>query len=515
MRARPLRLLPLAAALLASPGSTQVASTAPAAVAGGIAPDALPVTPRSLPSLPLPAGSKVMVFGDSLSGWNHSAGEYVNGGVTTGAASTRMSGLFVTAWAADPRFNFDAWYDPADPWRAQVGLPNRGFGGANQGIFGDHLVNAPNTPGGTGIVTRVRYALSRGPALVWINAGTNTISSCDWPTQGVTGSESCRASYITARLDGIVRQFTSRGVWVILSTLYPRGDWTTGDARHETLRQVNAWVRAQNGRAGVRVMDPYDALVAPDDPDGVRGELFEEGAQGVHPNPAGAWAIYRGYLKPLLDAMIAPGAVFDPDPTVANLLPGATALMNGGTAGGRATGTTGVVATGFGTQGAIGGDAIVGAIEDAGAYKRQVLTITPVNDATPQAYHRIQLTIPQWSSGLPAAGSWVRAYLHVETPEPASASTITYLLTVLNGSATLATPGGHVATGQSFDDPGVGRGGYWIEVPPFLMPAGATRVTGTVTITWPKAMATPFTIKLDRLIVRSAADPRGAWGATP
>ena len=96
-------------------------------------------------------------------------------GVTTYVASSRMSGLFVTAWSDTPNFNFDTWYDPVDPWSRASPNAGRNLNGANQGIAGDHLDWAKGDNGG-GILNRTRYDLARGPAIVWINAGTNSIS---------------------------------------------------------------------------------------------------------------------------------------------------------------------------------------------------------------------------------------------------------------------------------------------------------------------------------------------------
>jgi hypothetical protein len=485
---------------LMSPAHAGSRFLARAAQGGGFAPPVLPATAIPLPPLPLAAGAKVLALGDSEMGFNH--GVLRTG--TLGAAYNRMSGLMVTAWSVNPNFNFDTWFDADDPYLASG---RGGYNGANAGIPGDHL-DWWNPGFGRGCLNRTRYALARGPALVIINCGTNSISSGD------TGNGPASADYVEAKLDAIVSQFASHGVWVVLSTLYPRADWPTGDSRHETLRQVNIWIRAQAGRPGVAgILDPYAFLVSSSDPDGVNAALFQEGATGVHPNMAGAWAIYDGYLKGILAGAIAPGSFFDQDATVSNLYPAATALANGGTAGTLVSGATGSAATGFTVTRTRGTSTVVASIEDAGTYKRQVVTVTPVNDAASTVFHEVDVAPPVLTSGYPAAGDWVVGYVHVETPDAVGPSVIRMSVNPQAGSTVLLGVWAHFEPSALFSapTPGKGTGGYWLATPPFLMPPGANRIVPKVEIYYPKAMTTPFTVKLDRFILRTVVDPRAAW----
>lgn len=483
----------------------QVPGTVPAAMGGAAASPALPRDTVPLPALPLPVGSRVMVLGDSEAGYNHG---------TQGpgdAAFTFADGLFAVAWGDLANFDFDTWADPQAPWSASG---QSRLDGANQGVAGDHL-DWSRPRFGNGVFHRVAYAASRNPGIVWINAGTNTINSGDANGEpgcgGGTGSGFVppSAAYVTGKLDTIVGQFTSRGIWVILTTLYPRGDWPAGDARHEVLHGVNAWILAQAGRPGVRVMDAHAVLA--DGEGRPAAGYFREGAAGVHLNQAGAWAVYSAVLKPILTAMIAPGTTFNQDAAAANLYPADMALMQGGTGGVKGAGITGAVPAGFSLTMARGTSTANAAIEDAGSYKRAVFSVFPVNDGYAHAFHEADLTFPPLTSGLPSAGDWVKAWVHVETPGAPGPSAVTFSLGIFNGAAQVLNPKGQGTYSSYFAVPAPGRGAYWIEVPPFRWPEAGGKLQAMVQVLFPKAMASGFTVKIDRPILRVVSDPRAAW----
>jgi len=199
--------------LSVGPAFAQVLSSAPVAYGAGSSDDRIPAAARMLPPLPLPAGAKVMAFCDSHSAFNNVA---ANSGVL--AAPVTAKGLIEAAWSIDPRFNFDSWYDPTDPWRrADNGSINAvSINGANQGIPSDHLMKGSVSDGA---MTRLRYALSRDPAVIILNCGTNSIATGD-----VVGSNTpADSAYVIAQLDRMLTRIRQQGVWTVLSTLYPRG----------------------------------------------------------------------------------------------------------------------------------------------------------------------------------------------------------------------------------------------------------------------------------------------------
>lgn len=505
MRARTALAVALALAAVTTDGIARSRFLAREAIGGGVAAPSPPRAAVPLPALPLPAGARLMVVGDSLSAFNDSV--FTAG--ANGASAGRPSGAAETAWSIDPRFNFDSWYDPADPWK-------RGLNGANQGIAGDHL-ETRTAANGNGIYPRTRYDLARGPQIVWLNAGTNTINSGDGgPLPGAGGNGiPVSAAYVTGRLDATIAQFTAHGVWVILSTLYPRGDWPDGDRRHRVLREVNQWIRAQAVRSGiVGVMDPYADLVAgPGDLDNVKPELFQEGAHGVHPNVAGGLLIGRDHLLPLIRSAIAPGSVFDQDPTVANLFPANTALLGGGTAGAKA-GTAGMITGSVATGNVLYAYSPVAAsIEDAGTYKRQVVAITLPEGST--GFNQIDFQTANVSAASIAAGAWLRAFVHIEANDPVSVAHIRMTMAMGSSSEPPLTVTANFEPSPSFLTASPGRGGFWIASRPFKALPNLTSITTRLTAFWPRGATYPpgttVTIKFDRFILRAIPDPRPAW----
>ncbi|MDB5702010.1 MAG: hydrolase family protein [Sphingomonadales bacterium] len=492
---------------LTGPSSSQTSGTVPTAFAGASAAPSLPGTLIALPALPLPTGARVEGFGDSFTQFNAFS-------IGTLAVGQSASGVIEAALAADPRFNFDYWYDPASPWAgAGQGIQ---WSGANQGIAGDHLVDG-RVGNGFGILNRTAYALSRNPQILILNAGTNSINSGDPASAdpGATGGagNGASAAYVTGKLDAIISNATQRGIWVVLSTLYPRADWPVGDLRHQVIRDVNTWVRAQAGRSGVKILDPYDALVSSTGPDGINTSLFS--SDNVHPGPAGAYVIGVQYLLPVLQSMIAAGTIFSTDVTLANYLASSIAQMNG-TTGTLQNGATGTVPTGYVVNRTRGTSGVAASIEAAGTYNRIVLAVNPLNDALGTAYHQADIQFPPViaPAGL-AAGDWIQMYLHVEANDAASFSVARMTASVGQGSTARVAQIAMNESSVQFSTSYPGRGGYWIVTKPMQIPPGAIfdRIGGTIlSIYWPKTMSSSFTAKIDRPIYRKIADPRPPWG---
>ena len=500
----------LACILVGGPASAQSLGGGPVAYGSGSSDERLPVAERPLPSLPLPAGSKVMAFCDSHSAFNNVA---ANAGIL--AAPVTAKGLVEAAWSIDPRFNFDSWYDAGDPWRrADNGSVNAvGINGANQGIPSDHLMNGSVS---SGAMTRLRYALSRDPAIVIVNCGTNSIATGD----AVGRTTPADAAYVIGQLDQMLTRIARNGVWTVLSTLYPRADWPTGDARHQTTRQVNAWIRAQAGRRGVAgIIDAAPALVDPADPDGIDRTLFMD---PVHLNARGVNLVASTYLTPLLQTLIAPGSVFDQNPAMDNLWPASTYGMTGTTGTRTGAATTGAVATGYALfMARSGGGSTQVASKDSSnaALNRQVIVVTP--GQTP-AWDQSRLTFPALTTGLPQAGQWVRAYVRVEAGDARSVvPVLTVSLLDGAGDTVVQAQAGVIDSNQYASathgvNPPSGRGTFWLATKPFRVPPNVTITQATATLvmnfwTGGYPAGSTFTVKLDRPILRLSPDPRPAW----
>lgn len=447
---------------------------------------------RRLATLPRPSGARIAAIGDSQIGYNNYPGN-ADATVAGKAASSFGYGFIEHALAIDPRFNFDTWFDAAEPF-------GRSLAGANHGIFGDHLAWAQN---GGGILGRLPAVLARRPDLLILEGGTNSINSGDGTSAVPAG-----AGYCIAQLEACLRLCRNEGVPVILMTIYPRGDWPANDARYGALAAVNAWIVSRAGRDGIAGILDADAILAPgavQDP-----SLFF--ADLVHPNHRGAYLIARDRLLPILRNAVAAGTTFDPDPAVSNLLPAASAKMQGTNGTKVGTGVVGDVAAGYTVTLTRNGSAIVcSKAIVAGDVEAQVLDVTSTSSSSP-AYGELSLGLPNVGSGLPAAGQWVRACLYVETNEIEAVSFARLNVQLAQVSTVKAQTYAMGGFSGEFDKPLPANRGWWIVTKPMQIQSGEVfdRLRWTLQVYWPKTAAT-FRLKISRPLLRIVADPRPLW----
>lgn len=456
---------------------------------------------RRLPALPFAPGARLAAIGDSYIGYNNYQGTAVipAAGNTWAINFTQGYGFLEWARAIDPRFNFDSWYDPADP-------SGRNISGADQGLFGAHLEWSNEDP--SGILTRLPAVLSRKPDILVLEGGTNTISSGDKFGAGAPGF----FADVTAKLDKGLRLARNAGVWVILPTLYIRADWPAGDARYRTLAAVNHWIRAQKGRDGVLdILDANNVL----SPGGVQDpSMFQ--ADRVHLSPKGALLTGRDFMLPIIHAAIADGAVFDPSPNNANLYPAAVGNLagTGGTKG--SAQVTGSIADNLRVAIVRNASAVECSKADLGnGFSSQVLTVT-ATDNNSAAYGEVDVAFPQvFTSGVVGAGEWVYHAIFMEQLSAAQLSTariqfqLRNLSTIVQNAIGMNTSSGDFATAV----PLTSGAGWWIKTNPMQLPLGGsfTNLLATLNICFPKN-AEPFQIRLSRPILRKVQDPRPAWG---
>lgn len=453
---------------------------------------------RPLPALPLATGARVAVIGDSVAGYNNYGGTPVP--AADAAAGSYAYGPVELAFAADPRFDLDSWYDPADPL-------GRNLQGANQGLFGDHLEwGAAGFGGGTLPRLRALLARAKRPAIVILQSGTASIASGD-----AGDDRPASAGYVIGRLELCLQALRNAGVWAIPATLYPRGDWPAGDARHAVLAAVNQWIRAQAGREGViEVWDGWQALQSGGVQDA--GLFF---ADKVHPNQAGALKA-SGLLLPLLQGAVATGSVFDQNPLNATLAAWSTSTLTGSAGAKSGSAVSGQVANNLGITGGAAGaaSAIVCSKEVIGSsLEKQVLTIAPLVTGG-AAYDSATVTFPAITTGLPAAGAWVRMHVFVEIGDSDAFSNVRLRFLVRDGATIRAGAYAMVAFSSDFAQPVPGNRGYWLSSKPMQMPQGASfdRLIAEMNLFWRKSAPAGAVIKLSRPIVRTVADPRVAWG---
>ena len=116
------------------------------------------------------------------------------------------------------------------------------------------------------------------PRVVVILAGTNDIA-------GNTGPSTPRM--IEDNLTSMAELARANGIKIVFASILPAIDypWRPGMRPADTIRELNAWLKAYCARAGLVYLDYYAALAATDG--GLRAGLS---ADGVHPNAA-AYAV--------------------------------------------------------------------------------------------------------------------------------------------------------------------------------------------------------------------------------
>ncbi|HUD03020.1 MAG TPA: peptidoglycan-binding protein [Candidatus Paceibacterota bacterium] len=445
-------------------------------------------TAPPLPSLPFATGAKVSAIGDSIIGYNDAAD--VSAGV-----DSNSYGEINWAWATDPRFNFDNWYDTSDP-------TGRNFSGANNGIFSDHLVGS-GTGATPGILNRLPAVLSHHPSILIFEGGTNTINSGDGPGENTE-------AYVESEIDLALSEAREAGVWVILDVMHPRFDWPAGDPRYQELADVNTWIRAQAGREGVYAIWDSTSVFADNNGNQIAAHYMGD---NVHQNQTGA-QLSGAILLPILQNMISAGSTYNQNPLVGNFI-GTTTNMTG-TTGTKQASTTGSVATGFALGVTRGNSSVAGSKEViSGSLEKQVMTITPVPGGSSTAYHSVTLTMPQvFSSGNFAAGDWIQAGCYLEIGNTSSIGSARLILQIAQVSTVRSQTYALNTFSPNFITPTTPSMAYWIVTPPLQATTTATfdRAKWSMEIDFPQVATDTPVVKVSSCALRKVSDPRTAWG---
>ena len=490
------------------------ATNSPRTTSGAASVSAAP----ALPTLPLPAGTRMAFHGDSQMHFSHQVtpGTGLSGPPASDLGVSSLGhGLIAQAHALDPRIDISTWYDPADPWYNAAGNSPRQFQGANQGIAADHLVNSPDitTINGGGIIPRLDYTLAKGAQLIFFEGGTNTIATGD----NFVNS----ADYVIGKLDEGLKKIRAAGKWCIFTTIWPRSDF---DAAKNNIRQaVNAWIKAQAGRDGVVGIMDAEAVLAPG---GVLDQSMYQVDAGarVHLSPKGCFLVARDFLNPLIAQAVAAGSAFNKDQTVSNLLPATVYNLTG--TGGLKPGGTGAVADGCRIGRSRGAGTYVAAKEtiSSGVFKQ---TFTFTSSGSDTLVNGFDFSLPAITAAnivggaLPAAGTWLRAHIAYEVLTAAEAVPITTLILKLTDSAAAADRAAVRALFDSFSTygflphAGPDRSG-WLSTPPLQIPADITfdqiNLVAQTYIDGRIAQTVNPQIKFSKPILRAVTDPRPAWG---
>jgi lysophospholipase L1-like esterase len=474
----------------------QAVGTAPILFGGGQAAPVPRVPPLDPSALPLPNRTKIAGLGHSFIQRGYRANF---SGSTISGTEERARGVLPVIAALDGRFNLDIFAMPDAPFGQDKPSLFNATGGANHGIGGEHLLATSSVPGS---INRTPYVLNRGPGIVYLDIGTNDINSGVGGAHGTDNS----ASTIIAALDRQIALLTSHGVWVVLQSVAWRFDWPEGDPRFSTLEAVNAWIRTQAGRPGVKLCD----TVAIDGTASADRALFE--TDGVHPNIRMS-ALRAEILLPILRSMVTHGdARAALDPLAADNLFIRKGLK--GVSGTLGAGASGTVATGMTLTRGRGQSTAVGAKEVLSPEnERQIVSVTnKPGDTSDYQYFDFRCTAnPSLSSLGLASGDWVQMDVPVEFDEWAG------------WVGRLYTGEGPAALFNDAYDTGY----LWTAENSASVPGRSTWLTtrmeipaGTTMLRWASRVVRLFfdtgaggtgTVRIGSPILRKIADPRPAW----
>jgi lysophospholipase L1-like esterase len=118
------------------------------------------------------------------------------------------------------------------------------------------------------------------PAVMHVMAGTNDIAGNRGPTS---------VSQIESNLQSMIEQAEAHHITVVIGSILPAGSFSWSPVKHaaETIKEVNAWLKAYADHHGLAYADYHSALT--DAQGALRPEYSDD---GVHPNPKG-YAVMR------------------------------------------------------------------------------------------------------------------------------------------------------------------------------------------------------------------------------
>lgn len=455
---------------------------------------------RPLPALPLAASAKVVGFGHSFiqrGGW-----AIVADGIPKDLATSIVRGVLPWIRLRDNRFNLDAWYDLNN----NLGNDNY-ISGAFQGRGGDHIVAEGNAPG---TISRTPYVASMLPGIVYLDIGTNDISSGE-------GMNSPRK--LIERLDRQLTLLRDEGIWTVIQTITDRGAWEEGSEKAVMVASVNAWIKAQATREGLRVCDLTGlGFNYP----GFDPTLF--GGDVLHPNPKGAERM-SGVLLPILQSMVSAGEHINVADTAvlsaSNLWSDAafastTAASNAGTSGTRVSTLAITRASGDSTAAC--------SVETTGSYKTQVVTITPSGTLSGNRHEEWRVArsaaLTLSTAGIVPGTDWLESGVHVELNPWDGWLSVYWQMEFYNAANAQAfiARGGLQNADYTTQDLPLAADGFsgWLKIPPFQVPAGINATTLRIAtrplvININRQVSGQGVIKVSKPFLRKCADPRPAW----
>lgn len=448
-----------------------------------------------LPSLPLPAGARVMQAGHSMVNDNGFTGSQDGINLPLIQMASRTTGELPWLRGLDTRFNFDCWPDLNVPYKD--GTLFTRINGAAQGQAGGTAAQ---------LIPALPYYIARRPDIIDLKFWVNDIASED-------------ASQAIADCDYVIRTITAAGIWLVIDTIDPVdvSYVPDGSPRLAGFAAFNAWLLSQAGRPGLKVNDTSLTFGS------VRPSQTYWLRDGLHKQERGGYQAALTKVD-LLRSMVTAGDYRNHDPRVSNLMPFAT-YANTGVPGTNGTRVTGTVASGMTALMTTGASTVVASLEasDVAGYWKQVFTITPIADAnvihTMSFQHLANVTLA--SLGI-ADNDWLWGEQTIDVNGTGfvryhwniflSVGTSTKWTQTIARSAS-ATAGNHFLQPPLLN-------GFRMESDSFQVPPGQSinnlRVATSQAaggISWRGDASGPLVVKLSKPILRKElVDPRASWG---
>lgn len=320
-----------------------------------------------------PLNSRIVYFGDSLTDYDKYDGRKQYTGILSGA-----------------RFYTNPSFD--------------------QGIAGQ---NTTQMLARIGLVTA---QIIPGKTLVPFLGGTNDISS----NPSILPGDVNTAGTSISNINQIVTQLVTAGAKVLIHTIWKRGI-PQASYPYEAQRQtVNTFIRSLAGTPGVTVFD-VDSVYNP--------ETMSDEAQGLHPNPYGAFVVASAEA-PLVASFIDPASILVGQSGNLLVNPGLT-----GTGGTLTSGTaTGVVANNwrlYRDTGNLNGTVVGSKEVGSDGVERQVVTVTANGTGACWGYFETAAVVP--TGGL--AGELFEAWVGTELDNGTNLNTASACQIIWNGRA--------------------------------------------------------------------------------
>ncbi len=435
--------------------------------------------------IPIPTGARVAYLGDSILQFNNAAG-----GAGAGPLSSGLQGEVANAQMLDPRFRCDVWLSTTDS-RA-----SRNFTGANQGIIGDTVASPGPAASPNGMLGRLATdILPLKPDICIVAGGTNNVT----------------APNNLAGLQTICATLASHGIKPVLCTVRPWAATRSGDgaSSQQAMLALNAAIRSYAASTpSVTLCDLAAAYGCPG-PAWAYAPAAWFGPDGLHPSAQGGYVGGKAIMAAIAPLVQSGNWLLNTFWAGPNLIPTASAILNGGTAGGTSAVISGTLATGLTAYSYAASTMVASLLPNpaTGGLSQQFI-ITPSGGATTE---NLPLTLANPITSV-VPGQYIIAFAEIEFDAwPAWAAAVLFLHETPYAAGTAATGMQPADTTK----PGFAEARRcWIVTPPYLVSSAATAITLALSIYYvPNGASGTGTFKLHRWGAFAMPGPQAAWNS--